>query len=205
VLAGKRLKRVIIEPGQTTGPEARLRVEQGRQQFQTDAVELSGPARLSPGLRNDTPVWLIETRAPVKLLLNQVKGEQDKGEKQAQRPTGPDSEETRARRRETAKQVRHFHDAIRQQCRVRLRYRSAKGLRNYTVIPLDVKGGRTGRTKKNRYMWGYTKTAGRPLAFRLERVVKIEVLPDAGFEPAELAKTWPGKQVKWNLPRDWTK
>lgn len=178
-------------------------MEQGRQQFQADGVELSGPAQVGPGLRSGIPVWLIETRAPVTLLLNRVKGEQDKGEKQAQQPTAPDSEEARARRRETAKLVRRFHEAIRQKCRVTLRYRSAKGLRNYTVIPLDVKGGRTGRTKQNRYMWAYAETAGRPLAFRLERVVKVEVLPDAGFEPAELAKAWPGKQITWNLPRDW--
>jgi predicted DNA-binding transcriptional regulator YafY len=174
-------------------------VEQGRQQFQADGVELSGPAQVGPGLRNGSSVWLIETRAPVTLLLNQVKGEPGSANKQTQRPVVPD----RARRRETAEQVRRFHDAIRQKRRVTLAYRSARGLRNYSVIPLDVKGGRTGRTKQNRYMWAYAETAGRPLAFRLERVVKVEVLPDAGFEPAELAKAWPGKQVKWNLPRDW--
>ena len=74
----------------------------------------------------------------------------------------------------------------------------------YTLIPLDVKGGRSERTKKNRYMWGYSEKSQGVMCLRLEQVQDVAPQTET-FEPAEIGqKTWPGKKIAWNLPRDWS-
>jgi predicted DNA-binding transcriptional regulator YafY len=119
------------------------------------------------------------------------------------RPISTENAETQAqRRKEAAGYVKQFHQAIRQKRQVSIRYRSPAGLRKYTLIPLDVKGGSSPANKRRRYMWGYFEKRRRPLCFHLEKVSGVEMRPET-FDPVELAKTWQGKKVQFNLPRDW--
>lgn len=189
------MKRIVIQSGpkQKGVSQAVLSVKQGRQRLSGGEVKIEGPSRVVSRPGQSPAVW-IETRSPVKVRLAEV-----------ERPNGTERPEPslRAKRQLTAANVKQFHEAIRQKRQVSVRYRSPKGMRKYTLIPLDVKGGRSGQTKKNRYMWGYSKKAQGVLCLRLDRVAGVEPLEETSFEPGELAKVWSGKTVQWNLPRAW--
>ncbi|MCQ3978432.1 MAG: hypothetical protein DPW09_33815 [Anaerolineae bacterium] len=112
--------------------------------------------------------------------------------------------QARAKKRAlTARNVKTFHEAIKQQRRVSVYYRPVSGkVRKYgNIVPLDVKGGSSPQTKRNRYMWAFSEKSSHPLCMRLNRVVKVEK-GDEPFEPKIVAKRWKGKKVTWNLPRD---
>ncbi|MCP5016365.1 MAG: hypothetical protein GY938_14030, partial [Ketobacter sp.] len=59
----------------------------------------------------------------------------------------------KSRRAMTAKNVKTFHQAIKAQQKVVIRYRSAGHVRQATVVPLDVKRGQTEKTQSRKYMW----------------------------------------------------
>lgn len=196
------MKRIAIQSGPTHKgvSQAVLSVKQGRQRLSGGEVKIEGPSRVVSRPGQSPAVW-IETRSPVKVRLADVgRSNQESG-----RPNGKEAlaPALRAKRQLTAANVKQFHEAIRQKRQVSVRYRSPKGMRKYTLIPLDVKGGRTGQTKKNRYMWGYSEKAQGVLCLRLDRVAGVEPLEETSFEPGELAKVWSGKTVQWNLPRAW--
>lgn len=202
------MKRIVIQSGpkQKGVSQAVLSVKQGRQRLSGGEVKIEGPSRVVSRPGQSPAVW-IETRAPVKVRLAEVgRSNQESGRpngKETLAPTLPAKRLAQAERQLTAANVKQFHEAIRQKRQVSVRYRSPRGMRKYTLIPLDVKGGRTGQTKKNRYMWGYSEKAQGVLCLRLDRVAGVEPLEETSFEPGELAEVWSGKTVQWNLPRAW--
>lgn len=190
LLASRQTKQISFELLDATVPVGSLVIRQGKQKWSTHALEIEGPTQV--GIKNGG-VW-IKTRAPVRLLATNDNRQQAE----------PAQQSATTERAVIAANVKRFHQAIQERRKVKVRYRSAKGMRQYTLIPLDVKGGRTERTKKNRYMWGYSEKSQRVLCLRLERVLHVTSQSET-FEPAELGQqSWPGKKIAWNLPREWT-
>lgn len=209
-LAGNRLKRIVIQPNQEDGLAAVISIKQGRQNFYGREVKIEGPSRVisNPGkpLSDGITVW-IETRSPVKVLLDELgKGNKEKKEQEkspAQPALAGGAGWVKADRAAKAANVKQFHQAIQQKRKVSVRYRSPKGMRKYILVPLDVKAGRTGQARRNKYMWGYSENAQAPISLRLDRVLGVKQLDEASFDPVDLAKVWEGKKVGWNLPREW--
>jgi hypothetical protein len=207
-LAGKRLKRIVIQPNQEDG--LAISIRQGGQNFYGREVKIEGPSLVISNpdkpLSDGITVW-IETRSPVKVLLDELgKGNKEKKEKEkspAQPALSGRAKRVKADRAAKAASVKQFHQAIQQKRKVSVRYRSPKGMRKYILVPLDVKAGRTGQARKNKYMWGYSENAQAPISLRLDRVLAVKQLDEASFDPADLAKVWEGKKVEWSLPRDW--
>ncbi len=145
--------------------------------------------------------------ALTKELLDEVEGgDQKKGGAEKKRtPTALSGKAGRVKadRKAQAARVKLFHQAIQQKQKVSVRYRSPKGMRKYTLVPLDVKAGQSDQARKNKYMWGYSENAQTPISLRLDRVLAVKQLDEASFDPVDLAKTWKGKKVEWNLPREW--
>jgi hypothetical protein len=188
LLASRRAKQIFFERGETTTPAGLLTVRQGKQKWSAQSLEIDGSAQV--GIEKGGV--LIKTRAPVRLTAKN-------DDQQQAEPTRPVSAERAA----VAANVKRFHRAIQEQRKVTVRYRSAKGMRQYTLIPLDVKGGRSERTKKNRYMWGYSEKSQGVMCLRLERVLHVTSQPET-FEPEKIGqKAWSGKTIAWNLPREW--
>lgn len=174
---------------ETGGEVPAIVVEQGTRRYYGDVLYIGGPAKLMIVHRQGRTEGWLSTRAPVRL-------------KQRERRPTTATDETARKRQTRARNVKTFHQAIQQQRQVRLVYRSAKGVQGYTVIPLDVKPGKTARTRKRRYVWVWSEAKKGPLAFRLDRLLKVETA-QAGFDPVAVQQNWAGKTVKWNLPRSW--
>lgn len=56
------------------------------------------------------------------------------------------------RRRLVAGNVKRFHEAIKQQCKVTLQYMGAGATKRERIIPLDVRPGLSPDTRHNRYL-----------------------------------------------------
>ncbi len=115
----------------------------------------------------------------------------------------------KSKRALTAKNVKSFHQAIKKQKKVVVRYRSAGHDRTATVVPLDVKRGQTEKTRDRNYMWCYFEKQDLSLPLKLDDVVEVKQA-DESFDLKSLGKTsrwWKAKlkNKDWNLPRDWSK
>jgi hypothetical protein len=177
-------------------------------------VDIAGPSVVISVTGEDgRPVVWIETHSPLEVLPKAefYQGYKPGGDnrQEAAPPTNkvstPQKEEQEpspVSRAAISENARQFWQAIKQQRKVQVQYRSPKGRQRYTLIPLDIKPGRTANTKKRRYMWGYSESSQGVLCLRLDKVTKVKSL-DETFEPDIVARAWDGKQVKWNLPRKW--
>lgn len=159
------------------------------------------------------PVVWIETRSPLDVLpkaqfhQGHKPGEDDRQEaatptNKVSTPQKEEQEPSPVSRAAISENARQFWQAIKQQRKVQVQYRSPKGRQRYMLVPLDIKPGRTANTKKRRYMWGYSESSQGILCLRLDKVIGVKPL-DEIFDPGTVAKVWDGKQVKWNLPRKW--
>ncbi len=170
--------------------------------------------KLERQVREDRTSAVKEVLDEVEGLLNDLEklfdrlegGDQKKGAaKKKKTPTALSGKAGRVKadRKAQAARVKQFHQAIQQKHKVSVRYRSPKGMRKYTLVPLDVKAGQSDQARKNKYMWGYSENARTPISLRLDRVLAVKQLDEASFDPADLAKVWAGKKVDWTLPREW--
>ncbi len=115
----------------------------------------------------------------------------------------------KSRRVLTAKNVKAFHQAIKEQKKVVVRYHSAGHVRQATVVPLDVKRGLTEKTKDRRYMWCYFEKRDLSLPLKLDDIVEVK-RADESFDLKSLgtkSRWWKTKlkNKDWTLPRDWSK
>jgi len=72
-------------------------------------------------------------------------------------------------------------------------------MQTYQVAPLDIKPGKTDKTKMHDYLWVYSYEHGHILSLRLERVLGVEVSEET-FDPAEVTAQW---KDEWNVEREW--
>lgn len=195
-LTGGQLTRIGLAPAGQQPPLLAVR-EDG--QYRGDVIHLEGPARVfSPiGTKNGS-MW-IETRAPLRLLSYP-----DRTGQRTEIPLLRSEREAAAARYFRAQTARNIHQAIQQQRKVQVGYQNTQGIRTFILTPLDIKGGRSEATRKNRYFWAYDEAGRRVISLRLDRVAAV--LPTAEhFDPVEPAKLWAGKEPpRWNLPREWT-
>jgi hypothetical protein len=168
-------------------------------QYRGDVIHLDGPARVfSSDRAKDGCMW-IETRAPLRLLSYP-----DRTGQRTDIPLLRSEREAAAARYFRAQTARNIHQAIQQKRKVKVGYQNTQGIRTFILTPLDIKGGRSIATRKNRYFWAYDEAGRRVVSLRLDRVVAA--LPtNEHFDPVEPAKLWTGKEPpRWNLPREWT-
>lgn len=114
----------------------------------------------------------------------------------------------KSKRALTAKNVKAFHQAIKAQKKVVVRYHSAGHVRQAAVVPLDVKRGQTEKTKDRRYMWCYFEQRDLSLPLKLDDVVAVK-RADESFDLKSLrtkSRWWKAKlkNKSWILPRDWS-
>lgn len=109
------------------------------------------------------------------------------------------------RRRLVASNVKQFHNAIKQQCKVDLQYLDASSAKRERVIPLDVRAGLSPGTKHNRYMWGYSEESRLRRPYPVSEILRVE-LTDEEFDLKEAIQISGKKnQKEFILPRDWSK
>ncbi|MCL4297957.1 MAG: WYL domain-containing protein [Anaerolineae bacterium] len=168
-------------------------------QYRGDVIDLEGPARVfSPIRAKDGSMW-IETRAPLRLLsyTNRTGQRTEVSLLRSER-------EAAATRYFRAQNARNIHQAIQQKRKVKVGYQSPQGTRTFILTPLDIKGGRSEATRKNRYFWAYDEAGQRVVSLRLDRVAAAWPTAEH-FDPATPAQLWAGKEPPhWNLPREWT-
>lgn len=94
--------------------------------------------------------------------------------------------------------------AIRQRRKTYVRYKPdpEAPTETYLVAPLDVKPGKTPRTRANDYLWVYSYEHQNVISLRLGRVMGVEVSEET-FDPTELMADWKDKEPEWNIPREW--
>lgn len=109
------------------------------------------------------------------------------------------------RRRLIAGNVKQFHKAIRQQCKVTLQYMGAGATKRERIIPLDVRPGLSPDTKHNRYLWGYSEESKLRRPYPINEILRVEPT-EARFDPKEALRISGKKNSKeFALPRDWSK
>ena len=96
-----------------------------------------------------------------------------------------------------------FLDAIREQRRVTVRFRSTEDQGDLLVrecAPMDYGPSRIDNYASDRYhFWDYFSGSGpHPLILETSAVVSIDALP-SGFDPGEFV-TW---RTNWKTPRNW--
>jgi predicted DNA-binding transcriptional regulator YafY len=106
-----------------------------------------------------------------------------------------------AMRLNVTKVVERVQQAIGERRRLYIRYMPEPGspLQAYQVAPLDIKPGKTARTKSYDYLWVYSYEHEHILSLRLERVLGVE-LSEETFDPADVTGAW---REAWNVERDW--
>ncbi|MCP5087486.1 MAG: hypothetical protein GY952_11865, partial [Rhodobacteraceae bacterium] len=113
-----------------------------------------------------------------------------------------------SRRAMTAKNVKTFHQAIKAQQKVVVRYRSAGHARQATVVPLDVKRGQTEKTQNRKYMWCYFEKRDLSLPLKLDDVVEVKRAGESfGLKSLRAKSRWWKTKLKnkdWILPRNWS-
>jgi hypothetical protein len=70
------------------------------------------------------------------------------------------------------------------------------------VAPLDIKPGKTARTRAQDYLWIHSYEDDNTHSLRLDRVVGADVSDDT-FDPAAIMAGWKEKAPVWNVERDW--
>lgn len=195
-LTGGQLTRIGLAPA---GQQPPLLAVQGDGQYRGDVIHLDGPARVFSPLRaKDGSMW-IETSAPLRLLSYA-----DRTRQHVQIPGLRSEREATAVRYFRAQTARNIHQAIQKKRKVKVGYQNAQGIRTFILAPLDIKGGRSPATRKNRYFWAYDEAGQRVVSLRLDRVA-VALPTDEHFDPAGPAQLWAGKEPpRWNLPREWT-
>jgi hypothetical protein len=68
--------------------------------------------------------------------------------------------------------------------------------------PLDIKPGKSARTRTKDYLWVHSYDSGHTQSLLLERVVGVDV-SDETFDPAEIMAGWKDQSPAWNVPREW--
>ncbi len=216
MLGAGRRKQIYIRTDMPFSEAAPLTILARGKQIPGYGVDIAGPSMVvSIAGKDGRPVVWIETRSPLEVL---PKTEFDQGHKPAgsnrqgavtaaptekiARLKKEEQEPSPVSRAAISENARQFWQAIKQQRKVQVQYRSPKGRQRYMLVPLDIKPGRTANTKKRRYMWGYSESSQGVLCLRLDKVTKVKSL-DETFDPDIVARAWDGKQVKWNLPRKW--
>lgn len=195
-LTGGPLTRIGLAPAGQQPPLMAVREDE---QYRGDVIDLAGPARVfSPIGMKDGSMW-IETRAPLRLLSYTNRTGQ-----RTEIPLLRSEWEAAAARTFRAQTARSIHQAIQQKRKVKVGYQSPQGIRTFILTPLDIKGGRSEATRKNRYFWAYDEAGQRVVSLRLDRVAAAWPTAEH-FDPVEPAKLWAGKEPpRWNLPREWT-
>jgi hypothetical protein len=94
--------------------------------------------------------------------------------------------------------------AIRDRRKLYVRYQTepAGEVEIWLVAPLDIKPGKTARTRTKDYLWVHSYESGRSQSLLLERVVGAD-LSDETFDPAEIMADWKDKAPAWNVEREW--
>ncbi|MFN8459278.1 MAG: pentapeptide repeat-containing protein [Anaerolineae bacterium] len=109
------------------------------------------------------------------------------------------------RRRLIAGNVKQFHKAIKQQCKVTLQYMGAGTTKRERVIPLDVRPGLSPGTRHNRYLWGYSEESKFRRPYPINEILRVEPTEER-FDPKEALRIAGKKNSKeFALPRDWSK
>ena len=215
-LGGGHRKRIRVCTDMPFSESAPLTISAQDKQIPGYGINIAGPSKVvSTAGEDGQPVVWIETHSPLEMLpktefyqgLKSGKNghlgtEITAPAEKAATPKKEEQEQSPVNRTAISKNARQFLQAIKQQRKVQVRYRLPKGRQRFTLVPLDIKPGRTANTQKRRYMWGYSESSRGVLCLRLDKVIEVKSL-DATFDPDIVAKTWDGKKVKWNLPRKW--
>jgi hypothetical protein len=100
--------------------------------------------------------------------------------------------------------VERIKEAIRDKRKLYVRYRSepAGDVDLWLVAPLDIKPGKSARTRTKDYLWVHSYDSGHTQSLLLERVVGVDV-SDETFDPAEIMAGWKDQSPAWNVPREW--
>lgn len=100
--------------------------------------------------------------------------------------------------------VDRVRQAIRDKRKLYVRYRSEPGAdpEIWLVAPLDIKPGKTAKTRTKDYLWVHSYESGHSQSLLLERVVGAD-LSDETFDPAEIMADWKNQSPAWNVERDW--
>lgn len=213
--AGRR-KQIHICPDMPFSEVAPLTISARGKQIPGYGVDIAGPSVVISAAGEDgRPVVWIETRSPLEVLpkaefhqKHKPDGNNRQGSvtaapiKKVAMPQKEGPEPLPVSRATISGNARQFWQAIKQQRKVQVQYRSPRGQRRYTLVPLDIKPGRTANTRKRRYMWAYSESSQGVLCLRLDKVIGVKPLAET-FDPDTVAQAWDGKQVKWNLPREW--
>lgn len=93
-------------------------------------------------------------------------------------------------------------EAIQDQRVVRVTYKASQEdeAETFVCAPLDISPGGTEKTRGFDYLWVYSFERDRPLSFRLDRVLGVD-LTDETFNSTQVTKDF--KKKDWNIPRDW--
>ena len=93
-------------------------------------------------------------------------------------------------------------EAIRETRMLYVRYRPSpeEEVEIYLCAPLDISSGKTDKTRGFDYFWAYSFERDRPLSFRLDRILGVDI-DDEPFNPVQATKDF--KTKEWNIPRDW--
>ena len=97
---------------------------------------------------------------------------------------------------------RLIREAIQDRRVVRVTYKASpdQAAESLLCAPLDISPGRTEKTHGFDYFWAYSLERERPLSFRLDRVLGVD-LTEETFIPAQVTRDF--KRQDWNIPRAW--
>lgn len=102
-----------------------------------------------------------------------------------------------------ATNTKRAQDAIKKKKNLIVLYRGPYGVRRYILSPLDITPGKTEGTKKNQYLWLYSKRHNAVLSMRMDKVLWTKVSEES-FDPGEVTqKVLKDKKPTWILPREW--
>lgn len=100
--------------------------------------------------------------------------------------------------------LQRVEEAIRGKRRLFVNYRPdpQAPIQAYLVAPLDIKPGKSEKTRTTDYLWAYSYDHESVLSLILGKVVGVE-LSEQTFDPAEIMADWKNKSPKWHVDRDW--
>jgi hypothetical protein len=93
--------------------------------------------------------------------------------------------------------IERVKEAIRQKRKCYVHYQAdPEGpVDTFCVAPLDIKPGKTPKTKANDYLWVHSYEHNRTLSLRLGRVMGVE-LSEETFNPAEIMADWSNPELE---------
>ena len=100
--------------------------------------------------------------------------------------------------------IQRVEDAIRNKRRLFVNYRAdpQAPIQAYLVAPLDIKPGKSDKTRTTDYLWVYSYDHESVLSLILGKVVGVEP-SEQGFDPAEIMAEWKNRSPAWNVDRAW--